>query len=226
MPVLQQDSTHSTGSVTTLSLAFPGDVSSGNVLMVAAGVWYTGDVTDPPTDDQGNTYILRNANGNKVGFWTATASTTGPNTVTITPQASSNFLAVGIAELTAGSTNLGAGNFKGVSGTEHITSTGVAPTPNGVAFAMLTCQGNPSGTLTVGSPWSVIKQSTNFSFLPYSFVTRDAASSGAYAATFTLGASITTYTSLLTLSPDAPAPGRGGYPAWQAAPTVAVSGGA
>jgi hypothetical protein len=192
---IQYTGARSGGTTNTLALAFTSDVTAGNVLIVAAGCWFTHNLVDPPTDSQGNVYTARTFDF-KIGFWSAVALSTGPCTVTVTLQLGlTEWVAMGLAELPAGTYSYSDSALPHSGNTDTTPSTGaMTVTEDGAAlFGFLTCQGNPSGTLTEDGAWTSIANAPTYGTIPYSFMFRNA-DIGSYTADWTVGGGgITTY---------------------------------
>jgi hypothetical protein len=187
------------------SLAFPANVTAGNVLVVSAGCFYLKDLGPAPTDSQGNTYVLRDTSAIKNGTWTAIASASGPCTVTMTLHATSSAgaMALGLAELPAGTYTFTPSLTTGGSGVTVTNTITVPPTPAALLLCFATCQGDPAGTFTVDGAWTEMGKNAGYSgfgtVLPYNWVRRAVSSGGTYSVTFTVGANITLYWSLIAV---------------------------
>lgn len=193
---IQTRTGQSTGAaVATYSLAFSSNVTAGNVLLVAAGCYFTRDLdqSGPPTDSQGNVYTKISSTASiKVGMWTATAGSTGPCTVTIATNLQPSLtspLVIGLAELPAG-TYAAVSNYKATWGTSlRGTDAITVPQSGGLAFALMTCQSSAGGSITPDGAWTEVGQS--LTDLPFSFMWI-APSAGSLTASWTTGSSATT----------------------------------
>lgn len=120
---VQQNVSGYGNSAAPQTLAFPADVTAGNLLVVGVATYNPG-VTVAVTDSQGNTYTQAvgyatstEAGGVRASQWYAIAGSTGPNTVTVSPSASA-YSAIHLLErsgvdtadpFNAGSTGTGTG---------------------------------------------------------------------------------------------------------------------
>ena len=88
-----QHNSGSTGSATSLAVAFNSNVTSGNVILVAVST-YDAETLDTPTDTQGNSFtqlVTAGTSGDSVAaIYAATAKSTGADTVTCNISASNN----------------------------------------------------------------------------------------------------------------------------------------
>ncbi len=146
--------------VTTYSQAFGSSVTAGNLLAVGAGIFDAGaSATFGCTDTQSNTYTAvksRAANGTCYGvLFTATAGSSGANTVTVTATAggATFFPGLGVAEF-----NPGSGATISADGTATGTSTGAASVATSaitisstdLILGAIGCDGNMTATPATG----------------------------------------------------------------------------
>ncbi len=165
--VVQHAST-STGSNTSLALAFPSANTAGNLLVVAVST-YAGETINTPTDSLNNTYtqaVTVSQSGNAVAaIYYAPNCKGGPNTVTAHISAGDNmhlhiYEIVGIAP----SSPLDAAGTSTLNSTSSLTvsTTSATTNPNDYVFAYFG-DNSSQETFTVGSGYGDTEQSESTS---------------------------------------------------------------
>jgi hypothetical protein len=191
---LQTHSSHTTTAALTMTLAFTNDVVAGSVIIVLAGAKKSGGsaAIDPVcTDSQGNTYTILFNDTNNLQRWRTVASSSGPLSITVDEDsgAGNQFYAMGIAEIPSGSYTYDVSAYVFTS-TSTPTSNNFTVTEDGAALFgfLMTGALGPPVSITENGAWTLIGESVNDSYVPYSFIWRNA-DIGTHTASWTLGAS-------------------------------------
>lgn len=177
------------------AVAYPGNVTSGDLLVVGGNTYDTGGTTGyTVTDTVGTSYTVFNCtaltgNPNATPFIAVgVAAATGANTVTVNPtlDASANEIIFGIGEFsgtaTAGILDVDGGSSTGSSTTPSDGLTTI--TANSVILGLVGFQ--TSSTVTPGGSYTEISESQG-SLNGFNFVNRMATTAQAYTVDWTLG---------------------------------------
>jgi hypothetical protein len=148
-----QHNSGSTESGTSLAVAFPGNVTSGNVLLVAEST-YDAETLGAPTDSRGNSFtqlVTAGTSGaSTAAIYAATANGSGADTVTCSISAANN-IHCHIYEVQGITTTVDKTGNSTVTSTSQTVSTSAATT-NADDFVFAFFADNANGaTLTAGS---------------------------------------------------------------------------
>lgn len=171
-------------AMTDLSLAFAGNVTDGNMIVVSAGCnqgYCDGDVIT----DGVNTYTDVNdvscTNNDRVALARAVNTGTGARTVTVTPS-SADFIWIALGEFSG----INATPADGTSCGDNVLSTGsIATTAPGLLWAVLAT--GPSGGITPDASFTEIFNDGSYANNDGSAVYRITTASGSYSSVWTTG---------------------------------------
>lgn len=195
---LVQSRTAQAGYADSFTLAFNSNVTSGNLLTIAGGVWNGNDVTSiPHTDSVGTSYttLLGSATGNtpiKPWITYGIAGGSGANTITIDPNGVGRAVSFTIAEwsdIDATPLDVNGGNSTGSSTTpsDGITTTAADTVVLGVVVHGH--GGDIAITENTGGGWTLLGEIESVSLAPHNAQYQVFSSAGAKTASWTIGAS-------------------------------------
>lgn len=191
--IVQQTSVQGV-STTSVALAFPGNVTAGNAIVVCCGMFGTAGFTTGGCADTRSSVYTRDvsnfdgAHSIGIAIYSAPNITGGACTVTVSGLPSASFPSIAIYEVSgmpsSGIFDKGAVN-NATSGTSHATgTTGTAAQATGIVFAVDT-HGGGTSTPTVAVPYNIAQIQTNSSNQPLGTAYRITTVAAAETATFT-----------------------------------------
>ena len=171
---VQIDGIHSTGMVASVSIAFDVDVTAGNAVLVGANSYYNNTIENGDiTDGLGNTYteqieIRDGTHFESAAVYAALNITGGACTVTLDSGATSDWMNLGITEVSGLATSsAGDGSNSGDGNSTTAASGSVTPTTSGIAIAAL--GSNTSDSISTPSGFTLIYENEIPSYYPCSF---------------------------------------------------------
>jgi uncharacterized protein (DUF2237 family) len=183
-------------AVNSQTLAYPGDVTAGNLLVCGGFTFAAGPPTISVTDTRGTSYTVLsfNPNSSETG-WIAygIAPSSGANTVTVNPSTASDFLSFSIDEFSGVDPttplSVDGGNATGASGIPIHSITTVT-----VNELIIGCMGYDGATTTIapaGACTEIGEHEDNTSDEAHALVFRIVGAPDTYQVNWTLGATRT-----------------------------------
>jgi hypothetical protein len=165
------------GSGSDHSLAYPADVTAGNLLICAGSIW-RGAGTQAPTiaDTQVNSWTLVGSTNlttwgggeNQTYIAYAIAGSSAANTVTVTPHAGSDFTNMAITEFSGNNATPADVNGGDSAGSGTTASDSITPgVDDALIIAVCNCQ---NGTITPNASWTQIAEDEGSSVSPYNLM--------------------------------------------------------
>jgi Putative Ig domain len=179
-------------SVISLTQAFPGNNTAGNLIVVFVRASTTSQ-TVTVTDTAGNTYALavmqtQTSDGHQVRIFYAKSATSGPNTVTATFSATNNHPWLAVFEYTGVSALDQTAHAQGTGSTPNTGLTATTASNSELVFAGLGVPNANTATVTAGTGLQLLLQDAPPNTSRAATEGQITAVSGQYAGTFTLSA--------------------------------------
>lgn len=190
-----QRATTEGGAFDTLQLAYPGNVTSGNLLSVTGATWTSADShTVAVSNTRSTSYTVVSPVDGPDKFQDLIAYGFAPSggacTVTIDPNAAGAYGSFSIDEFSGGDSGTPLDVDGGSSqGTSTSPSDGITTTTDGALILGTMVHAGGTTSITPGANYTQIGEIESASNTPHSGVFRIAGAAGAYTVDWTLGAS-------------------------------------
>ena len=180
-------------SVASLSQAFPGNNTAGNLILVFVRGSTTSQ-TVTVSDTANNSYSLavsqtQTTDSHQIRLFYATSGTSGPNTVTATFSATNNHPWLAVFEYTGASTLDQTAHAQGSGTSPNTGLTATTASNNELVFAGLAVPNNSTATATAGTGFQMLLQDAPPNTSRAATEGQIVSITGQYAGTFSLSAS-------------------------------------